>query len=1006
MSRLSTLISFVLFVTSVTASAADSSTTAVDFVRDVQPIFATNCYRCHGPDVQKASLRLDVREIALKGGDDGVVIVPGHADQSLLFRLVAGRVPHKRMPAKGELLTPQQVQTLGAWIDQGATWPASASVVLTDKMDHWAFKPLTDPAPPPVSDAVWARTAIDRYILAKLEAKGLHPAPPADPRTLLRRVYFDVIGLPPTPEETAAFLADRSPDAYEKVVERLLASPRYGERWARHWMDTVHFAETHGNDEDRERPNAWPYRDYLIASFNSDKPFARFIEEQLAGDALYPDDPQATVALGFIAAGPWDESSQMGILDESIDKKIAQYLDRDDMVQTTLCTFDSVTVGCARCHNHKFDPISQADYYGLQAVFAGVDRAERPYDPDPALFASRHALLAQKRGLETGHYIANASPFDSKVQAVAEQWASGLASQGSHWTVLDPQTFTSAHGATLTKMPDGSILSGGTRPEIDTYTITATTPLADITQVRLELLTDPSLPHNGPGRQDNGNLHLNEFTVAASTAATPSSVQPVEIASAKADFDQDNWTIAMSIDHNAQTAWGIYPQISKPHTGVYVLKQPAGFEGGTRLTFTLEQSHGGGHLIGRVRISVTNAPGGGPMLDDRPLPAAVTKILAIPRPQRSEADQIELARAYLRTQIDGKIAALPPAKRVYAATGDFKADGNFKPPHGPRAVFVLRRGDINMPGDTATVGALRCVPGMSGTIDLPKEADESQRRAALARWISDPRNCLTWRSIANRVWQYHFGRGIVSTADDFGHMGATPSHPQLLDALASELLRHGGSLKHLHRLILTSNTYRQSSQLDPAAVRVDADDLLLWRMNRTRLDAESLHDAILKMSGRLDTTMGGPSARQFTQKPGVHATPVLDYNAFDLESRDARRLSVYRFLWRTMPDPFMDAMDCPDASQLAPTRSISVTALQALAMFNDRFVIRYGQHLAERVTRERKTPAEQVTRLFELCLNRQPTESEKNGVVEYVAQHGMANACRVLLNSNEFVFVN
>ncbi len=822
---------------------------------------------------------------------------------------------------------------------------------------------------------------------------------------MLRRLYFDVTGLPPTPEEMSAFLADASPDGYEKVVDRLLASPHYGERWARHWMDIVHFAETHGNDEDRERPNAWPYRDYLVSSFNSDKPFARFIQEQLAGDAIFPNDPQATVALGFIAAGPWDESSQMGIQDNTIDKKIAQYLDRDDMVQTTICTFDSVTVGCARCHNHKFDPITQQDYYGLQAVFAGVDRAERAYDIDPQVAAARRALLAKKHGLETGKYLADASPLQPAIQADAQRWAASFGSKSDSWVVLDPQSFTSAYGATLTKLPDASILSGGIRPDKDTYTITATTALKGIQQIRLELMTDASLPHQGPGRQDNGNLHLNEFTVNAAPAASPTAMQTVEIASATADFDQEGWGIAKSIDHDAQTAWGIYPQISKPHTGTYALRRPIGFDGATTLTFILEQSHGEGHLIGRVRISASSEipppPG-----KSNVLAASAARIVAIPLPQRSEADQIELARSYLDAKIEGELAALPPQQHIYCAASDFKADGNFVPPHGPRPVFVMHRGDINQPGESAKAGALRCVPGLPGTLEIPASADESARRAALAYWISDPRNCLTWRSIANRVWQYHFDRGIVPTPDDFGHMGTAPSHPDLLDWLATELLQHNGSLKQLHRLILISSVYRQSSQFDPAAARIDADNQYLWHMSPTRLDAESVRDSVLQISGLLDTTMGGPSAKQFMLSPGVHVTPVLNYTAFDLDSRAARRLSVYRFLWRTVPDPFMDALDCPDASQLAPARTVSVTALQALATFNDRFMIRYSEHIAERVARERKTPSEQIGRLFELCLNRSPTEKEIGAFSDYAGKFGMANACRVILNSNEFMFVN
>ncbi|HET6251059.1 MAG TPA: DUF1549 and DUF1553 domain-containing protein [Tepidisphaeraceae bacterium] len=881
----------------------------------------------------------------------------------------------------------------------------AATLSSTDKADHWAFKPITHPDIPKTNDSGWARTPIDEFIFAKLAEKGMKPAPAADKRTLLRRVYFDLIGLPPTPEQMSAFLSDHSPDAYEKVVDSLLASPRYGERWARHWMDIVHFAETHGNDQDRERPNAWPYRDYLIQSFNADKPYGKFIEEQIAGDVLYPDDPQATVALGCIAAGPWDESSQQDIRDDTTDKKVAQNLDRDDMVQTTMATFTSTTVGCARCHDHKFDPISQADYYGLQAVFAGVDRANRDYDPDPNIFRRRHELLREKNGLETGIYVAGASPSDPAIRSEAAAWASAQSAKKSAWVTLDPSVMRSSGGATLTKLPDESILASGKRPDVDTYTISASTDIKGITAVRVELMTDDSLPHKGPGRQDNGNLHVNEFYLKAGPTAHPDQVQAVDLASARADFDQQGWTIAMSIDRNPASAWGIYPQVGQPHVGVYELKKSVGFDGGTTLTFVLEQTHGEGHLIGRLRLSATTAPLPAP-LHDSVLPADIAAILDTPAAQRSEPAIAQLTTFYLKQKVDGELAALGPPKKVYAAANHFDAVNSFRPAKTPRAVFVLKRGDIAQPMQPAEPGALSCVPGLPEKFALADPADESARRAALAKWISDPKNCLTWRSIVNRVWEYHFGRGIVSSPNDFGHMGTPPTHPELLDWLANYLLEQHGSLRALHRLIVTSSVYRQSSQYNESYARIDSQNQFLWRMERTRLDAESVRDTILQVSGMLDTTMGGPSAKQFTQKPGVHVTPVLNYADFNPDDPAERRLSVYRFVYRTLPDPFMDALDCPDASQFAPARNVSITALQALAMMNDRFVVRYAEHLAQRVAKEKPDMVAQISRVYQLCLNRKPTSDELNAMTEYAKKFGMANTCRVLLNSNEFMFVN
>ncbi len=646
----------------------------------------------------------------------------------------------------------------------------------SEPSDWWSLKSIRKPAPPPVpptQDASWVRTPIDRFILAKLNEKGLRPSPPADRRALLRRVTFDLIGLPPTLDETKAFLADPAADAYEKAVDRLLASPQYGERWARHWMDVVHYAETHGHDQDRPRPNAWPYRDYLIRALNEDRPYARFVQEQIAGDVLFPDDPQGIVATGLLATGPWDESSLQSIMDDTVDKRIAQYLDRDDMLSTVLSTFVSTTVHCARCHDHKFDPITQKDYYALQAVFAGVDKADRPFDADVRVARRRRELLAEK----------------ALLQAV---------------------------------------------------------------------------------------------------------------------------------------------------------RNPAG---------------------------------------------------------------LPLGRYMLEQQVDKQLAALPPPSLVYAAANDFKPDGNFRPAKTPRPIHVLYRGDISKPREEAAPGALGCLPELQHHFRLSDPKIEGNRRAALARWITDPKNVLTWRSIVNRVWHYHFGRGIVATPNDLGRMGALPTHPKLLDWLAADFQESGGSLKQLHRLIVTSAVYRQASRHQPSYAAIDADNHYLWRMNRMRLDAESVRDAVLRVTGKLDLRMGGPSVKQFIQTPGIHVTPNVDYLNFDVDRPENYRRSVYRFVFRTLPDPFLDTLDCPDSSQLTPARNTSVSPLQALAMLNNRFMVRQSEHLAKRAAQAGKDLPTQIRSVYLLALGREPTAKEARALAEYAGRHGLANACRIVLNSNEFMFV-
>ncbi len=896
-------------------------------------------------------------------------------------------------------------------------------MAVAEDQPHWAYQPLRRPNVPAVKETARVRNPIDYFIAAKLEDAKLTSAPEADPRTLLRRVTFDLTGLPPTPEELKLFLADTNSGALERVVDRLLASPRYGERWARHWMDAVHFAETHGHDQDRIRTNAWPYRDYLIASFHGDKPYARFVQEQVAGDVLFPEDPQATVALGMLAAGPWDESSLRDIREDSIDRQIGRYLDRDDVVTTVMQTFTSTTVHCARCHDHKFDPIPSSDYYALQAVFAGVDRANRAYDIDPTVHQKRMTLRRERERAEHDRAWLLGQEIEPQVIAFQQTVSESLRS----WQVIVPETLVSTGGATLTRQADGAILASGFRPERDTYMISARLTAPTITAVRLEVLADEALPKRGPGRQDNGNLHLSEFQllVFEPGAATPSEVK---IASASADFNQSGWTIEHALDRNEKTAWGIHPKVGESHQAVFKLAEPLALAEGAKLTFVLKQLHGEGHLIGRFRLSVTDDPSPAtPMA----LPAELARIIALPAAGRTEDQRVALAKFVVNRRITAALAALPKPSLVYAAASDFEPDGGLKPAGAPRAVHVLKRGDIHRPQAAAQAGALSCVASLQSRFEISDAQNEGARRAALAKWLTDPANALVWRSIVNRVWHHHFGRGLVETPNDFGKMGGAPSHPELLDWLAGWFRDDAkGSLKALHRLIVTSGAYRQGSVTSDQysviggrarSAGLNTDSLitdysqnappgsgnhLLARMNRTRLDADQVRDAILQISGALDLRMGGPGDQQFDLQPGHHVTPKIDYAKFNVDGPLARRRSVYRFLFRTLPDPFMDALDCPAGDQLTPVRNASVTVQQALAMWNDAFVANYASRFATRLETHSKKVNEQVTFACELVWCRPPTESELKDLSTYARAHGLANLARVLFNSNEFMFVN
>jgi mono/diheme cytochrome c family protein len=981
-----------------------AATKAVDFTQDVQPILANRCVECHSATKQRGGLQLDTAKGIRNGGTSGDVIVAGKSADSPLIHHVGAVGNAARMPPKGESLTPEQIGLLRAWIDQGAKTPPASQKTVSPGTDGWALAPVRQPAFPatPVEYRQWVRNPVDAFVLQKLLANRLSPSPEADRRTLIRRLSVDLTGLVPTPEEIEAFQKDTSPSAYEKLVDHLLASPRYGERWARHWLDVAHYADSHGHDEDGPRANAWPYRDYLIRSFNDDKPYARFVNEQIAGDVLYPDDPAAIKATGFLAAGPWDQSGLAGIREDTLDRLIAYYLDRDDMVTTTISTFAGLTVGCARCHDHKFDPITQEDYYSLQAVFAGVNKTDRTFDTEPAVGRKR-AQLQQS--------LAQARAWKDKLEPTllgVERQAEGAAFEAAwraaekRWIVPETLTVKSQQGTILKTLLDRSILALGQRPDKDSYTIVLATDLVGMTGLRLEILSDETLPHGGPGRADNGNLHLSEVRVTARAKGTTEPGTPIKLKAAVADFDQSGWGIARAIDGDSATAWGIYPAVGQPHRAIFEFDQPAGLIHGTELTVELDQQHGSGHLIGRFRLAVTT--GAAPLIaETQLLPTPITDVLAASPIWRSETQKAELARFVWEQQLTRELAKLPPPFQVYCVSTKVKPDG---PLMTPRPVHVLKRGEVTRPGELAVAGSVAAVPGLPSRFQLADSNNEGQRRIALADWLSRPDNPLTWRVIANRVWHYHFGKGIVDTPNDFGKMGGAPSHPELLDWLAVEFRDSGGSLKKLHRLLLTSSTYRQAVRSDASSTAKDADNRWLWRMNRTRLDAETVRDSVLLLSGRLDDTMYGPPVQHFISKPGVHVTPDADYDAYDVDAPAARRRCIYRYIFRTRPDPLLEALDCPEASQSAPVRATSVGALQALALWNNKFTLRHAEHLAALAVQASQMESEQVDFVVHRLYGRVPSDAERTEWAAYAHRHGLANFCRVLFNSSEFLFID
>ena len=909
--------------------------------------------------------------------------VPGKPDSSLLIKKLSWDDEDHQMPPDRRLAD-EEIALLEEWIRQGANDPRVLDESGSDPLGWWSLRPLVSPVVPDGGHP------IDAFVHAKLSERGLRPSPPADRRTLVRRVYLDLHGMLPTPEQVDAFVDDNDPQAWKNLVDELLSSQRYGERWARHWLDVIHFADSHGCEHDVKRPNAWRFRDYVIDRLNDDVPWGRFIREQLAADAFYPEEPQLTAALGFIAAGPL-ELSRAGTAPVTFD-----YLDRDDIVTQTMAAFTSTTANCARCHTHKFDPITQEDYYALQAVFAGVGKGDIEFDPNADVMNRRRqwsALLNAAAALDASVLLRQ------EYADVVEQWVAARQQQTVDWQQLDPDVFVSAGGATLKKQDDGSIFAEGHVPDEEIYTVTTGVSLDRLSAVRLEVLKDARLPKGGPGRADNGNLHLAEvdfqwFAGGSKTA------KKLKVERASADFDQDGWTSAHAIDGDEKTGWAIHPKVDQSHHIVFEFSDPVDVSGGGKLAVTLKQLYPPKHLIGRFRLSATDAEGG----VARALSAAVKAGLGKPKDQRTEVERVAIAAVALREHAMRELATLPPKQAVYGVSSSWSHAKRLPQPQEPKVVHLLRRGAFDKPVREVTPGALTAISWLPSRFKLSKPKQERGRRVALADWIAHPENPLTWRSIVNRVWHFHFGRGLCETPNDFGRMGSQPSHPELLDWLAVWFRDEAnGSLKRLHQLILTSETWRQASRVSANPEHLD--NRLLWKMNRRRLDAEAFRDSVLLLAGRLDLSVGGPGVEQFVKTKGPQATPKLDYSAYDWTAAKHHRRSVYRVVWRGIPDPFMESLDFPDLALLTPKRPFSVSSLQSLALFNNDFVLHASDWVSERLERE-APERERVTRAVRLILQRDPGSAELEAFQAYVDSHGLAALCRVLFNSNEFLFVD
>jgi len=961
----------------------------IDFERDIRPIFAKSCVSCHGAEKAESDLRLDTKAGAATGGASGPAWAAGKSAESLLVQYIAGTSDSGTvMPPEGQRLSPQQIGLVRAWIDQGAAWPDDAGGVRGSS--HWSFQPMRKEAPPAVKHPAWVRNGIDAFVLARLEAEGITPSTEADRGTLIRRLSLDLLGLPPAPVEVEDFLRDNRPDAYEQLVDRLLASPHYGERWGRHWLDLARYADSDGYEKDTPRPFAWRYRNWVIDALNSDLPFDQFTIQQLAGDLLPNADTNARVATGFHRNTLLNKE---GGADQE-EFRVAATIDR---VNTTGAVWLGLTVACAQCHTHKYDPIQQREYYGLFAFFNSLKDEDIP----AALAEEVSAYQLAKTAYDAEHARLQAEVTryeQATLPARQAEWEKGVDAQSIvGWNDARIATAKSAGGATLEIRPDSSLFASGANPDVDTYTLVLEGDFAGATGLRLETLSDAALGGKGPGRTPHGNFVLNELRVALvapdADALAADAGQLVALDKAIADFTQKQFSAAATIDGDAKTGWAVEGGLGQDHELVISFKEPLAALAGARLVVTLDQQHGGSHTLGRLRLSTTTAKD---PLVLKGLPGRYLAELAKPTGERSPEARAAID-GYFRST-DKELQKLQQAVDKHAKRAPVdpnsttKAQAFVELPK-PRETHVLIKGDFLRPGATVDAHTLSVLPPLTKRGERPDRLD-------LARWLVDPENPLVSRVTVNRVWQRYFGRGLVASSNDFGTQGDKPTHPELLDWLAREFIARGWSQKQLHKLIVTSAVYRQSSAARPELAERDAYNTLLARQNRNRVEAEIVRDVALAASGLMNQAIGGPSVRP-VQPDGV---ADLGYSGSvkwpTSKGADRYRRGMYTFFQRTVPYPMLMTFDAPDSNTTCTRRERSNTPLQALTLLNDPTFVECAQTLARRIVRETPAPAGgvvdvpgRVRHAFLLCLSREPTTPERDALLRlYERQRALCEA--------------
>jgi len=936
------------------ALAADAP---VDYVRDIKPLFSDRCYACHGPDAgqRKADLRLDRREAAV---DDSGVIVPGKAQQSELLARITSEDADLQMPparAKKPPLSPDEVALVKRWIDQGAPFDA-----------HWAYVAPKKPELPQIKQSDWVRTPVDHFILARLEQAGLAPAAEADRRTLVRRLSFDLTGLPPTPQQVAEFEADTSPDAYERLVDRLLDSPHYGERMAMYWLDLVRYADTNGIHGDNHRPHSL-YRDYVIAAFNDNKPFDRFTIEQLSGDLLPDATRQQRIASGY---------NRLNMTTREGGAQPKEYMAKyaADRVRNVSSVWLGSTMGCSECHDHKFDPFTMNDFYSLASFFADVQETPVGRQAPTNLPTEQQNAELQELDRQLAEVNQTLGTTTPEIAAAQSKWEAEVRQRREQWTVVRPENVTSDGNVELTI--DGDVvLAAGNNADQATYTVTIKPNQPRVTAVRLEVLPDDKLPAQGPGRAGNGNFVLTGITAQAPDVL--GDLQPISIAKATATHQQQGFPIAAALEpggENGQgrpTGWAILPQTGQAHAAVFQFKQPLSLDGETSLVLSLEQFHGARHTIGRFRLSVSAAENPAAALTG--LPAQIASVLRVDPGKRDGKQKQSLADYYRRiapalADARKQLQQLQAQRKKLAESfPELLVTVSTK----PRMMRILPRGNwLDDSGPVVEPNVPQFLPSLAPSAGRASRLD-------LARWIVDPANPLTARVMVNRFWKLAFGRGIVASMDDFGSQGRLPSHPQLLDWLATQFVESGWDVRRTVKLLVMSSTYRCASLAGPELRKADPQNKLFGRQNRYRLDAEMVRDNALAVSGLLVPEVGGQSVKPY-QPAGYWSHLNFPKRTYQHDAGSAQyRRGLYTYWCRTFLHPSLLAFDAPTREECCVERPRSNTPLQALVLLNDPTYVEAARALAERtIAGGGRSPDQRIGWLIHRVLQRQPQAGE------------------------------